>query len=326
MPIRDIFATTITERIEPVVKVADRTPGVVSGELTNLVITPLWERYLHRILDVYTNAADREDEQGIGIWISGFFGSGKSLLMKIVGVLLAGGELGPHSVHELLLSRLPSGSPDRKDIEHFLTVCTRKIVTKSVGGNLHTMQASSQDPLALIGFKLFAADAGYTHDWPFAWAVEYAIDQRTLSDQFRRRAEESCGKPWRRIAADAAMYSTKLYQAACDTLPDVFEDLQAVDRAIKSVLNAGGITPRMVIDRLREWCVVRDLPGKRQKIYLQLDELGQWLRGGATPAERTMQVQALAEAAASSGGGRCFFRRGPDLAGGHRAWGCAGAK
>ncbi|MGH2409667.1 MAG: hypothetical protein ACRDGS_04765, partial [Chloroflexota bacterium] len=307
MLIRDIFATTITERIEPVVKVVDRAPAVVTGELTNLVVTHLWERYLHQILDAYANAADRDDEQGIGIWISGFFGSGKSLLMKIAGVLLAGGELGPHGVHELFLARLPSGSPDRGDIERFLAICTRKIVTKSVGGNLHTMQGSPQDPLALIVFKLFAVDAGYTHDWPFAWAVEYAIDQRNLSDQFRRRAESLCGKPWKRIAADSAMYSTKLHQAACDTMPEVFEDLQAVERAIKSVLNAGGITPKMVIDRLREWCVARDLPGKRQKIYLQLDELGQWLRGGATTAERTMQVQALAEAAATAGAGRIWL-------------------
>ncbi|MFZ1596719.1 MAG: hypothetical protein WAW26_12755, partial [Anaerolineae bacterium] len=83
MLIRTTFATAIQERIEPVVKVADRRPGILAGELSNLVVTPQWERYLRQVLDAYTDAADREDEQGIGIWISGFFGSGKSLLMKV---------------------------------------------------------------------------------------------------------------------------------------------------------------------------------------------------------------------------------------------------
>ena len=93
MLISDTFATTIQERIEPVVKVADRNPAVLLGELQNLVVTPQWEKYLHRILEAYTDAFERDDEQGIGIWISGFFGSGKSLLMKELGILLEGGEL-----------------------------------------------------------------------------------------------------------------------------------------------------------------------------------------------------------------------------------------
>src|SRR5215469_14847179 len=94
MQIRDIFATEIMERIEQVVKVANRRPNVLLNELQNLVITPQWERYLHQVLQEYTEAFDNEEEQGIGIWISGFFGSGKSLLMKTLGVLLEGGEIG----------------------------------------------------------------------------------------------------------------------------------------------------------------------------------------------------------------------------------------
>ena len=107
MQIRTTFATAIQERIEPVVKVADRRPNVVLGELTNLVVTPQWERYLRQVLDAYTDAADRPDEQGIGIWISGFFGSGKSLLMKVLGLLLEADQLGDRPAHEIFLNRLP---------------------------------------------------------------------------------------------------------------------------------------------------------------------------------------------------------------------------
>ncbi len=78
MLIRETFATTIQERIEPVVKVADRHPATLLGELQNLVVTPQWETYLHRILEAYSDVFDRDDEQGIGIWISGFFSAQES--------------------------------------------------------------------------------------------------------------------------------------------------------------------------------------------------------------------------------------------------------
>jgi hypothetical protein len=78
MQIRDTFAMKIQERIEPAVKVAERRSTILLDELQNLVITPQWERYLHQILQEYTEAFDNEEERGIGIWISGFFGSGKS--------------------------------------------------------------------------------------------------------------------------------------------------------------------------------------------------------------------------------------------------------
>ncbi len=125
MLIREIFATTIQERIEPVVKVADRNPAILLGELKNLVVTPQWETYLHRMLEAYSDAFDRDDEQGIGIWISGFFGSGKSLLMKELGVLLEGGELLGQSVHQVFLSRLPANSEERVDLERYLAICQR---------------------------------------------------------------------------------------------------------------------------------------------------------------------------------------------------------
>src|SRR5260370_38399723 len=129
MQIRDLFATAIVERIEPVVKVLDRRPTVVAGELNSLVITQQWERFLHRVLDAYTDAASRDDEEGIGIWISGFFGSGKSLLMKTLGVLLAGGGSNGQQEHELFLNSLPSASPGRADSPRIRPISCRQVRT-----------------------------------------------------------------------------------------------------------------------------------------------------------------------------------------------------
>jgi hypothetical protein len=304
MLIKDIFATTIQERIEPVVKVADRTPAVLLNELQNLVLTPQWEKYLHRILEAYTDAFDRTDEQGIGIWISGFFGSGKSLMMKVLGILLVGGELLGQAVHQVFLSRLPGNSRERADLERFLAICQRRLATSVIGGNLHAQLSSGNDPLALVVFKLFARQHGYTHNWPLAWAVEYQLDIRGKSEEFHRVASELSGEEWSEVANDPDFYNDVLSQAAAAVLPDHFSGPDAVERAVTAAVQSG-ITPEMLIDRLRRWCIAQDSAGRRHKLLLQLDELGQWIASG-NANERIMQVQALVETAAQAGEGRVW--------------------
>jgi len=304
MLIKEIFATTIQERIEPVVKVADRTPAVLLNELQNLVITPQWEKYLHRMLEAYTEAFDREDEQGIGIWISGFFGSGKSLLMKVLGILLEGGELLGQPVQQVFLNRLPGNSAERADLERFLALCQRRLTTSVIGGNLHAQLASGNDPLALIIFKLFAREHGYTHNWPLAWAIEYQLDIRGLSAEFHRVASALSGEEWSDVANDPDFYNDVLYQAAATVMPEHFSGPEAVERAVLSAVQTG-ITPEMLIDRLRRWCIAKNTPGRQHKLLLQLDELGQWIASG-NANERIMQVQAVVETAAQAGEGHIW--------------------
>ena len=316
MQIRTTFATAIQERIEPVVKVADCRPGILLGELSNLVVTPQWERYLRQVLDAYTDAADREDEQGIGIWISGFFGSGKSLLMKMLGVLLEGREIDGRPASVTFLDRVPAASPERADLTRFLNICARKISTTAVGGNLHAMLSSQNDPLALIAFKLFANYRNYTANWPLAWAVEYQIDARGRNDLFRVAAARLGGVDWEEIAADPEFYLEHLYQAAVETLPEHFTGIGAVERAVAAV-TANGITPQALVERFRRWCTAQDAAPpegggrRRHKLLLQLDELGQWIAAGnagtGSATDRIMQVQALAETAAIFGGGRIWI-------------------
>ncbi len=305
MKIRDIFATKIQERIEAVVKVADRDPSIMYGELQNLVVTPQWERYLRNVLEEYTDAFDRDNERDIGIWISGFFGSGKSLLMKVLGLLLEGGELQGQSIHQLFLSRLEASSSERADIERFLAICQRKIATSLVGGNLHARQARRTDPLPLIVFKLFAESRGYTNNWAFAWTIEYQIDMKGLTQNFRDLATTLCNKGWNGIVRDSDAYSTFLFEAASQVMPEVFRDVDMVSRAVDTAFNIG-IDAQLLVDRLHRWCLSRDKAGVRHKLLLQLDELGQWIRGADDTTARLMEVQAIVETASRMGEGRIW--------------------
>src|SRR6266487_1826076 len=218
MNIIDTFDTHITERIEPVVKVADRNPSRLRYELSNLVVTQQWEQHLRKVFDAWAEATDGRSGTDPGIWISGFFGSGKSLLMKMLGIILDGNQLDGQSVDDIFLERLPKNSPDRSEIKRLLAAIRRKTTTSSVGGNIHALQGSSDESLSLIAFKLFSEEQGYTRNWAFAWGVEYYIDQAGKQQEFQHRAEELTKKTWSRLQRDTAFNIDKLMQAAADVL------------------------------------------------------------------------------------------------------------
>jgi hypothetical protein len=306
MQIRNIFTTKIQERIEPVVKVADRRPAIVLDELKNLIVTPQWERCLHQILQEYSDAFDNEDEQDVGIWISGFFGSGKSLLMKELGLLLEGGELLGQSVHDVFLSRLHHNSELRSDIERFLAHCQQRISCSAIGGNIHAQLTDTDETLTLLAFRLFARARGYTHIWPFAWAIEYQLEEKGLLEAFRSRACELCLREWEEIAEDAAFYSPQLYEAATAALPEHFRNVSEVELATENA-QRHGISSDMLITRLRRWCEGQDHAGRRHKVLLQFDELGQWMQSGLNMTNRIMQIQALIESASTLGCGRVWI-------------------
>lgn len=91
MPIRDLFVRDLGRKIEGVVKVYDYAS--LAQEIREFVLTDWTEEKLKNILDTFTESLDARRKRAqpmddMGIWLSGFFGSGKSHFAKLVGYLL----------------------------------------------------------------------------------------------------------------------------------------------------------------------------------------------------------------------------------------------
>jgi hypothetical protein len=95
--IRDLIKRDIASKVEGVVKVFDR--AALATEVREYVFTDKIEEELKAVLDAFTRASEALRRGGrprdvMGVWVSGFFGSGKSHFAKILGSLLANEELG----------------------------------------------------------------------------------------------------------------------------------------------------------------------------------------------------------------------------------------
>ena len=81
MQLKTIFAKPIDRTIEGVIKADDESS--LRNEIDEYVLTNEIERRLEGFLESYNNY-----EGANGVWISGFFGCGKSHLLKMLSLLL----------------------------------------------------------------------------------------------------------------------------------------------------------------------------------------------------------------------------------------------
>jgi len=84
MIIKEIFAKPIDREIKPAVTVSDRTPSIIEAEITEYVFTDDLIDKLFRALSNIVNSKSGD----IGIWINGYYGSGKSHFLKYINYCL----------------------------------------------------------------------------------------------------------------------------------------------------------------------------------------------------------------------------------------------
>lgn len=87
MKIRELFRNLIERRIEEVIKVDLADERTVAYEISEYVVTDHIRQELEKVLDAYQETITHPAET-TNLWISGFFGSGKSSFAKVLGYLL----------------------------------------------------------------------------------------------------------------------------------------------------------------------------------------------------------------------------------------------
>lgn len=92
MKIQSMFKDDINRRIDGVVKVAQDDEAVVETEVKEYVVTKELKKRFAEFFEVYANSFERPNAD-IGVWISGFFGSGKSHFLKMLAYLLENREI-----------------------------------------------------------------------------------------------------------------------------------------------------------------------------------------------------------------------------------------
>ncbi len=208
MLVQHTFAKDIFRPIDPVVK-ANSTEHL-KNELEEFVITPEVERHLLTFFDEYNDPG----AVGNGAWISGFFGSGKSHLLKILAYVLENRDVDGKGAMEYLLPKVEHDVALRSA----MMAAVQKHPSESILFNIDSVapnQGKSDSGALLAAFiKTFNEHCGYfSGDQQHIAQLEYDLDRDGKLESFIQLVEAKTGKDWETVRKQALLHAKKITAA-----------------------------------------------------------------------------------------------------------------
>lgn len=304
MKLADIFETRIEEKIDPVIKVGEvQSEAKLASEVGAYVVTPTIERYIDEFLEHYTDSFRLQTTE-VGSWISGYFGSGKSHLAKILALLAENRSLLGHTAAKRFEGRVPPTAPMRASIVRSLGQLDQ-CSTRVLAFNLNTLVDGKTTPLSRLLLSQYYQSRGYCSNLFFARVIEQEIDRRGKLAELHAEVSARAGQPWSDIRKNPGFYAKHLYQAACTVAPDAFGSPAEVAQALKNAEHGDLYNVQLLVQTMLDDLAAREKESKKPaRILFVLDESGQWIEDDAG---RLAQLQALVEEAAIRGQGKIWI-------------------
>ncbi|MEP6601779.1 MAG: BREX system P-loop protein BrxC [Nitrospirota bacterium] len=290
--IASLFANDITRQIEEVIKVDQTSSDIIASEIEEYVVTDAIKKHFVHVLERYQETPQKPHE-GVAIWISGFFGSGKSSFAKVLGLAIEDRDiLGTSAAH-----RFAARAGDPK-LTVVLKAINEKIPTHTVIFDVSTDRGirSGNQMLTEIMYRLFLASLDYAKDIDLA-ELEIGLEGEGRLDEFKKAFQELHGKSW---DAQKGMTIFALNEASA-----VLHKLNPVTYPMGDSWSKGrpkmDITPGRLADRIVE-LMKRRKPG--HSLIFVVDEVGQFV---ARDTQKMLDLQAIVQQLGVKGRGKYWI-------------------
>ena len=287
--INDIFAKPITREIEGVIKADDTSQLAI--EVEEYVLTNEAAKGLEHVLEAYTNYTNAN-----GVWISGFFGSGKSHLLKMLAHLL--GDIDGHDYPRSKVSEQFRGKADGAFLPALIEKADR-ITAKSLLFNIDqkaTLISKDQnDALLKVFVKVFDESRGYYGNQGHIARFERDLDHRGQYDAFKEAFERIAGIPWNQGREQSALEAAHIDQA--------FAEVNGTESPgiIRQYSANYSVSIEDFADEVAAW-LAKQPEGFRLNFFV--DEVGQFI---GSNSQLMLNLQTIAESLATKAQGRAWI-------------------
>jgi hypothetical protein len=307
MPNRDLFVRDLGRKIEGVVKVYDE--AALAEEIREFVLTDWTEEWLKKFLDTFAESLDRRRKRAqpiddMGVWVSGFFGSGKSHFAKLVGYVLQNhvvGGPGGDTAMALFEKHLHDGR-HVGDIRRRLGEIRLGATVRTVAFEIKSKQTlNNPNSVAEIMLSSFYESLGFS-DAIYLARIEKRLSEKGRYEDFKSEYQRRYDQPWeegrkehefnrKRIAE--VMYRIGMYSSA-EEARDGIGDAYKFER----------ITAESVAQELVEWVDKQaSADGRQPHFIFVIDEMGGFISDDGNKIE---ELRALVEQLGSRGKGKVW--------------------
>jgi len=219
--IREVFSPLrpIGRNIEKVIDYYAQEEERLAQEIAEYEITDNIEECFRKFLDSFEYGVSSGEVTEIGIWVSGFYGSGKSSFTKYLGAALDPAKIVKgRPFLELLCERFP-----RKEIPARLRTVAKNYPTAVIFLDLGSEQLaeSAAAPVSTVLYWKVLQWAGYSKEKKIA-QLELTLDRRGKYEDFKAEYEKRYGEEWERIHNDPLIGVARASEVVSSVLPDEF--------------------------------------------------------------------------------------------------------
>ena len=200
--IRDLLARDLSKKIEEIIKVDQDNEQSVYDEITDYIAT---DRIKDQYRDLLKAIAEGPQEQteNVGVWISGFFGSGKSSFAKNLGYVLANRDVLGAKASQLFKEQVK----DRR-IGELVDFINASIPTEVVMFDVSVDRAvkRANERIAEIMYTVLLRELDYAQDYDIA-ELEIELEGEGRLDEFAARCRQMFEQEWRKVRTGAQKIS-----------------------------------------------------------------------------------------------------------------------
>ena len=194
MKLKDMFKKPIDRDIRGVIKVGQKEEENIRQELEEYVVTNELQKHFRDFFSVYSKGISGNTDD-MGVWISGFFGSGKSHLLKILSYLLSDREINGKKAIDYFLE--DNKIKDEMVIADMKRAC--QISTDSILFNIDSKSDSAgnkgKDDILKVFLKVFNEMQGFS-PIPHLADLERELAENNKYEEFKEKFRKINQKEW----------------------------------------------------------------------------------------------------------------------------------
>lgn len=275
-----MFKDDINRTINGVVQVEQEKEDVVKQEVKEYVVTTELKKHFTKFFNEYSESFDTPTDN-VGVWITGFFGSGKSHFLKMLSYLLENKEIDGKKTVDYFEEKFD-------DQLSFMNVqkCVQ-VPTETILFNIDVEGSVQKDDTAVLRVfaKVFYEHLGfYGKDLKLAKLEQYISNQGKM-EVFKEAFKRIRGKDWEKARGTYQFFKKAVIQAVveCGAMSEEdatlwFSDKTPVDYSVGQL-----------VDEIKAYV---DSKPKGFRLLFMIDEAGQYI---GTNTSMLLNLQSLIE-------------------------------
>jgi hypothetical protein len=270
MIIKDLFTKPIERDIQGVIIVGQDEESNVQQELEEYVVTNELEKHFRNFFSSYIKGISSQTTK-IGVWISGFFGSGKSHFLKILSYILDNRETGGKKAIDYFSDKIQDSTILADMTKAAQQATDTDVILFNIDSKAKNSASSNREPIVSVFLRVFNELQGFSAANANIAKLEYDLNEAGKFDEFKKQFQESAGKTWEAGRNSFAFHQEKIVPILMSVNNMMESAARDLFKEAKTEIAIGKEEfARRVLEYLNK-------KGKNSRIVFMVDEMGQYI-------------------------------------------------